>query len=981
MPSRELTPPPYSRRQLKQDATLKTEDFGEINQCRRSHNQLGFAYQVGFVRLLNRFPAQQPFEVIDELLTFIGAQLGVEAGLIRQYQQRQPTISEHQHRIAAYLQLTAFGDVETKRLETFAFEEACRLEQTTALGSRMQEFLREQRILRPADSTITRITAEQRKVARDHIFEKLAAGITAELAKTLDALLVVGPSETASGLQKIKANPSKPSADAMLALTDKLTAIAATGVLACDLSWLNNNYQRALFHYVRKCEVHRLREVAQPRRHAALVCFLWQSYRDAVDQLVDMYDKLLTRIHTKAQHELDERMCQQRRTIRASLATLKSLGEIILDDSVESPELRERLFAAVPRAALVAQLNDIRGWFGGNRSDVFREVVSRANHLRKFSPAFLDALQFVQESAADETPCLRAVRTLKELNASHKRTLPDDAPSDFVAARLRPLVTKADGQIDKRAWECALLITLRDEIKAGNLSVMHSKRFGRLDDFFISEPRWITAREDFFRRSGLPGESSAVPDYLRQRLGDAYDRFLAAAPTNSYAVVDDQGWHLSADPTDKLDHAAQEKLDRLKAWLDRNMRRTHLPDLLIEVDNELGFTRHFMPAAQQSERVAEDVCVVLAAVLALGCNIGPYTMAQLTHGVSYRQLKHVSDWQMTDDAQRRALADMVGSIAGLDTSLNWGEGTTSASDGQRFSLPRKVLQQTYSTKFSDFALEFYTFVADNYAPFYSTPIECTDRDAAFVLDGLLYNESDLDLDEHYTDTHGYTEINFAAFAMLGRRFCPRIRGAHHQRIYRIDPAREYGALKSLVGRADRTIDTRLIAEEWDRMGQFYASLQTGHVTASVALRRLAAYSGKNRFYRANRDLGRLFKTEFLLQYMSEPQLRGRIRRGLLKVEQLHALARDVFYGKRGRINARELQDQMNSCSCLTLIVACIVYWQAKEIARVVKDCDPVGNDIDVSLLEHISPIGWDNVVLYGQYVLDRKLIRRSRGRS
>ena len=40
-------------------------------------------------------------------------------------------------------------------------------------------------------------------------------------------------------------------------------------------------------------------------------------------------------------------------------------------------------------------------------------------------------------------------------------------------------------------------------------------------------------------------------------------------------------------------------------------------------------------------------------------------------------------------------------------------------------------------------LEFYTFVADNYAPFYSLPIEYTDRDAAFVLDELLYNESEL----------------------------------------------------------------------------------------------------------------------------------------------------------------------------------------------------------------------------------------------
>jgi TnpA family transposase len=149
-------------------------------------------------------------------------------------------------------------------------------------------------------------------------------------------------------------------------------------------------------------------------------------------------------------------------------------------------------------------------------------------------------------------------------------------------------------------------------------------------------------------------------------------------------------------------------------------------------------------------------------------------MAQLTSDVTYEQLKRIGDWQLTEEAQRSALAELVNAIADLDTSSRWGEGRTAASDGQRFSLPRRVLQQTYSTRFSDFALEFYTFVADNYAPFYSLPIECTDRDAAFVLDGLLYNESELEIEEHYTDTHGYTEINFAAFAMLGLRFCPRI---------------------------------------------------------------------------------------------------------------------------------------------------------------------------------------------------------------
>jgi hypothetical protein len=39
---------------------------------------------------------------------------------------------------------------------------------------------------------------------------------------------------------------------------------------------------------------------------------------------------------------------------------------------------------------------------------------------------------------------------------------------------------------------------------------------------------------------------------------------------------------------------------------------------------------------------------------------------------------------------------------------------------------------------------------------------------------------------------------------------------------------------------------------------------------------------------------------------------------------------------------------------------------------------PFANGIGLSLLEHVSPIEWDNVVLYGQYILNPKLVRRRR---
>jgi TnpA family transposase len=66
--------------------------------------------------------------------------------------------------------------------------------------------------------------------------------------------------------------------------------------------------------------------------------------------------------------------------------------------------------------------------------------------------------------------------------------------------------------------------------------------------------------------------------------------------------------------------------------------------------------------------------------------------------------------------------------------------------------------------------------------------------------------------------------------------------------------KHYGSLSSLVSRADQTIDTEQIAEQWDRMGQLYASLKTGHVMASVALKRLVGFSAKNRFYLSIRKL-------------------------------------------------------------------------------------------------------------------------------
>ena len=175
------------------------------------HNRLGFAYQVGFVRLFNRFPAQQPLEVCDEVLHFVSIQVGTDEARIADYAPWQHTTSEHQKRIRDYLKLVVFDAGQSKALERFVFEESCRLEQTASLLARAREFLKGRRALFPAESVLLRLVGEQKKRAREHIVAKLAGALSPGVIKVLDDLLEVKEGEAVSGLQGIKANPAKPS--------------------------------------------------------------------------------------------------------------------------------------------------------------------------------------------------------------------------------------------------------------------------------------------------------------------------------------------------------------------------------------------------------------------------------------------------------------------------------------------------------------------------------------------------------------------------------------------------------------------------------------------------------------------------------------------------------------------------------------------------------------------------------------------------
>ena len=79
-------------------------------------------------------------------------------------------------------------------------------------------------------------------------------------------------------------------------------------------------------------------------------------------------------------------------------------------------------------------------------------------------------------------------------------------------------------------------------------------------------------------------------------------------------------------------------------------------------------------------------------------------------------------------------------------------------------------------------------------------ISCSPREALYVIDGLLENNTVLEIKEHTTDTDGYTEHIFALCYLLGFKFMPRIRDLKDQQLYKIDKTGSYGELDPLLNK-------------------------------------------------------------------------------------------------------------------------------------------------------------------------------------
>ena len=359
-----------------------------------------------------------------------------------------------------------------------------------------------------------------------------------------------------------------------------------------------------------------------------------------------------------------------------------------------------------------------------------------------------------------------------------------------------------------------------------------------------------------------------------------------------------------------------------------------------------------------------SICAVL---LAQACNIGLKTVARAdVPALTLPRLSWVQQNYVRVETLTAANARLVDAQAGLSLAQAWGGGEVASADGMRFVVPVRTLHAGWNRKYygSQRGVTYYNFTGDQFTGFHGIVIPGTLRDSLFILAGLLEQQTSLDPREIMADTHGYSDVVFGLFALLGYRFSPRLADLADQRFWRLSKEDDYGPLNAL---SRHVVNSRLLIEHWDDMLRLAGSLKLGKVKATAVMRTLQRAGSLSGLGRAVAELGRVEKTRYLLAYVHDEAYRRRILVQLNRGEGRHALARAVFHGKKGELRQRYREGMEDQLGALGLVVNALVLWNTRYLQQALAQHQETDGEVPEEDIARLSPLLHEHVNMLGRY--------------
>jgi len=952
-----------TQEQLDRHFHLDDADLAMVGRRRWGHMRLGFAVQLGTVRFLGTFLAD-PTEVPVEVAATLARRIGVtEPGCLVRY--REGTARwQHAAEIRRAYGYREFADPAAQwRLLRWLYALCWTgTDRPSALFDRATAWLVTHKVLLPGASVLERTIARVRSRASSRLWRLLAARITPDQKERLDALLTLPEGSRQSPMDRLRSGPTLQSTAELARAIERLDEVRqlAAGLPRTDR--LPKIRVLALARFAGAAKAHAVARLPDERRAATLLAFIRALEASAQDDVLDLFDLLVTRMFVDAIRKGREARLRGLRDLDAAALTLSKVCALVLDGAVNDGDLRPMVFAAVPKAALEAAVAQVDSLTRPPDDPYFDELLEQHRRIRRFLPHFVRIVGLGAMPAGQ--PVLKALHHLRKVEEGGARGTA--WPMEFVPKSWERRVT-SNGVVDRRAWTLCLIDRLRGALRRRDVFAAPSLRFADPRVGLLDGAAWEAARPTVCRTLGKSQNPAEEIGRLSDRLDQTFRSVAANLPMNASVRIERNGADedLVLTGIDRLEEPAS--LVALRNAVAARLPRVDLPELLLEIDARTGFAGAFTHTSEADARARDLTTTLCAVLLAEACNTGlePLVRPDLP-ALRRSRLSWVRQNYLRAETLTEANVRLVAAQNGIDLARRWGGGDVASADGLRFVVPVRTIHAGPNPKYfgPERGVTYYNLVSDQFTGMNAITVPGTLRDSLVLLSVVLEQETEFEPTEIMTDTGAYTDVIFGIFWLLGYQFSPRIADIGGARFWRVDPAADYGAFDKL---AAYKVKTGIIVEHWDDLLRLAGSLKLGLVQAGGLMRTLQTNERPTRLARALEELGRIIKTLYLLAYIDDEAYRRRILTQLNRGEGRHQLARIVFHGKRGELRQRYREGQEDQLGALGLVVNTIILWNTIYMDAVLAQLRIEGFDVRDADVARLSPLAHEHINMLGRY--------------
>lgn len=694
-----------------------------------------------------------------------------------------------------------------------------------------------------------------------------------------------------------------------------------------------------------------------------LLCYFKTRYRELNEHLADAFFYHSRKLKEDARLYAKEAAFNEWKKAEQDVDKTSELLYFFIDDSISDSipfsDVKSKVFKLIAKndlASLCRYLTDSKRPLEYYYWDYYEQHNSFVTGtLRKL---FL-TLEF---DASNTTKIL-----FDQINATQAAFNNDNIPTSHNKHLIKPsqlMHIIKDGVVDKFRYEVQLYLLVQSKLN-GQLFIPNTLKYRCLSDDLVNNEDWKRKNEliksvDIDKLlmpskqliSTLESELHSKMETVSQRIQNGDNRNVILRSRSGKTK-----WRLPY----------KNKAGMLNNPFFEQLKQAHIADIIRFTHQKIQFLTAFEHVRNPSLNHTEIHHDLIASIIANGTNYGLYRMAHISDR-SYEKLRLTQANHVRMETLNQANDIVSNAICQLPIFSHYNiqeQGLHASTDGQKFECRIDSFKTRYSSKYfnTNKGVSAMTLVA-NHVPINAQIIGANEHESHFIFDLLFNNTSDIKPDILSTDTHGANHVNFALLDLFGYKFAPRYAqiGKVIESLFVLNDkdGQPFLTLK-------KKINTNIIVKEWEVIQRIVVSLKNKTTTQSAIVRKLSSYSKNHSLLQALTEYDRLIKSNYILEYIDDENLRSYVQRALNRGEAYHQLRRTVaaVNGNRFRGGSDSEIDVWNECA--RLLTNVIIYFNSLVLSRLLAHYVKQNDQNNITLIKQVSPVSWVNINLNGTY--------------